>query len=637
MRSGGRGRGAYYKHKYGNSGRLSHETASTQSQDPVHARSLAFSSNDTRGSSTDLATTLRGIDGRAYKAYHDIEGAWSFSDFTLVVDWVQGDPYASPSRCHVNVPAAIVAIPSTLWSSRIRREACCDFLSRSFAKAVTMAGPNEKRITQGHQGGGWHGEKGGDISVEMPGQHVIQRSSVILHHDGAIEARFTVCLPARGRAILGEQALSVLVHDLPRYVRMGLCYASFDNFAIKRHVQCVEDTETLRTMLPKLGLVSFVGNGAILPRRTGANEEPMPADSAVVFKSPENLEVEISLPNRGAIRGMGIQQGVTLICGGGFHGKSTLLEAIENGVYNKIPGDGRELVVTDPTAVKIRAEDGRRVQSVDISPFISNLPMGRCTQSFSSEDASGSTSQAANIQEALEAGAKLLLIDEDTSATNFMVRDARMCQLVAPEREPITPFVARVKALARSGVSSILVIGATGQYFSEADCVIVMDTYVPEDATKRAKDIIVNDGKYDAEKFGSTLLSYPPVPERTIRSLSSEYQRDIRCKVRGISGLVFGEQELDLTGVEQLVEVGQTRAIGGALVRLMQGMLGPWWGAALPAMLDLLEAEIDGPDGLDVLAGGIFKPGNLSRPRRYEIAAAVNRLRCAVITQQRTR
>ena len=101
---------------------------------------------------------------------------------------------------------------------------------------------------------------------------------------------------------------------------------------------------------------------------------------------------------------MGIRKGITLIVGGGYHGKSTLLKALEAGVYNHIAGDGREFVITDDTAFKLRAEDGRSITGVDISPFIKNLPNKKDTVHFSTEDASGSTSQAANLMEALESG-----------------------------------------------------------------------------------------------------------------------------------------------------------------------------------------------------------------------------------------
>lgn len=138
------------------------------------------------------------------------------------------------------------------------------------------------------------------------------------------------------------------------------------------------------------------------------------------------MEISIDLPFGNSIRGMGIPEGVTLIIGGGYHGKSTLLQALEQGVYNHVKGDGREYVITRADALKLRAEDGRAVSHLDLSLFIHDLPNGKDTHCFSTEDASGSTSQAAGVLEGMEAETSCFLIDEDTSATNFLVRDAFM-------------------------------------------------------------------------------------------------------------------------------------------------------------------------------------------------------------------
>ncbi|CAE7711012.1 unnamed protein product, partial [Symbiodinium pilosum] len=273
----------------------------------------------------------------------------------------------------------------------------------------------------------------------------------------------------------------------------SLFYKSLDTAALKSHIEAVEDQDALRKLLPGMGLVAFVGNGAILPRKSGVDDRPMTKKDSpdlVTFESPASMEVTLSLPHAGDVIGMGIQKGVTLIVGGGFHGKSTLLQALQLGIYNKVPGDGREHVVCDPHAVKIRAEDGRSVKSTDISPFINNLPFGKQTQQFSTGDASGSTSQAANIIEALEIGCSTLLVDEDTCATNFMIRDEKMKALVAPDKEPITAFVCKVRSLLEEhGVSTVLVVGGSGDFFSVADSVIMMDEYVAKDVTKRAREI----------------------------------------------------------------------------------------------------------------------------------------------------
>ena len=299
-----------------------------------------------------------------------------------------------------------------------------------------------------------------------------------------------VGLPARGRRVLGRQAAAMLCDDVPKIVNNTLKYASIDKKRLTAHLNAAEDADTLLAQLPELGLVAFVVDSSILPRRSGVDDRPLRGDHVIPFRSPDSLRVEVTLPHAGRVTGMGFPMGVTLIVGGGYHGKSTLLSALERGVYNHIPGDGRELVVTDPTAVKIRAEDGRRVEGVDIRPFINNLPDDSNAAAFRTDNASGSTSQAANIIEALEVGAKTLLLDEDTCATNLIIRDARMQTLVEKSGEPITPFVDRVRQLSdEQGVSSILVLGGSGDYFDVADTIIRMDAYTPRDVTVKAQAI----------------------------------------------------------------------------------------------------------------------------------------------------
>jgi predicted ABC-class ATPase len=399
----------------------------------------------------DLQGILRRIDGRGYKAYKDIEGAYDFGRFALHIDHVQGDPFASPSRLRVVVAHAVAGFPPETYAGKPRRLGLADYLLRLF--------DSECRTADRRTGSG----KSGLIGIDRPGQEVLERTAVIVD-DKAIEARFHVGLPARGRRILAREAGHILLDLVPRIVAASLFYNSMkgDPAALLKHVETNEDADFLRKAMGPRGLVVFIADGAVLPRRSGVDDRPLKEGRVVSFRSPDSLRVSVNLPNAGEISGMGIPAGVTLIVGGGYHGKSTLLNAIERGIYNHVPGDGREYVVADPATVKIRAEDGRRVERVDISPFISNLPFGEDTRAFSTENASGSTSQAANIIEALEAGARLILTDEDTAATNFMIRDHRMQELISKAKEPITPFVDKIRQLSFGhGVSTILVMPPT--------------------------------------------------------------------------------------------------------------------------------------------------------------------------------
>ncbi|NND84211.1 MAG: ABC-ATPase domain-containing protein, partial [Acidimicrobiia bacterium] len=406
----------------------------------------------------DLVRLLEGIDGRGYKAYKELSGAWTYPDFTLVFEHVQGDPFADPSRVRVVIPSATAAFPPGAFRSEARRWGTAALLVRTFRREA------DARARQRGSG------RSGTVRMEPVGQIVLPQTAVQVDADGGIEARFAVGLPAKGRRIAAGEAIALLMQDVPDIVSASLKAAAHPAENVERCAAANEDADALRSALKPRGLVAFVADGAHLPRRSGVEDTPLDGEAVVPFASPPSFRVTIDLPNAGAVTGMGIPEGVTLIVGGGFHGKSTVLQALQLGVYNHRPSDGRELVVSRADAVKIRAEDGRSVAGVDISPFIDGLPGGRDTEGFTTENASGSTSQAAAIMEAWEAGAGVLLVDEDTSATNFMIRDRRMQELVPPEGEPITPFIDRVRALHREhGVSSVLVVGGSGDYLDVAD------------------------------------------------------------------------------------------------------------------------------------------------------------------------
>ncbi len=452
-----------------------------------------------------LADLLRGLEGRGYKAYKQIAGAWRHDGFTLHVDHVQGDPFAAPSRVRVAVDAELAALPSHAFQSRIRSLGTAAFLARAFARRA--------REQPGTRGSG----RSGEIHMECPGQVVLPQTAVQVAPDGTVEARFTVGLPARGRTILGRAAAALLSETVPGLVRSTLSAASHPPDQLRLHADVNEDAAHLRGSLAFRGLVAFVADGARLPRRSGVDDRPLEGPEVVPFRSPESLRVRLELPHAGVVSGMGIPEGVTLVVGGGFHGKSTLLRALQSGVYDHRPGDGRERVATVPDAVKIRAEDGRSVAGVDISPFIDGLPMGRDTRAFSTPNASGSTSQAASIVEALEAGAGALLVDEDTSATNFMIRDRRMQELVPKAGEPITPFVDRIRALADDlGISAVLVLGGSGDYLDVADTVIAMRDFEPRDVTADAAAVAEAFPTGRSPEAGGA--SRPPVPGRSIHT-----------------------------------------------------------------------------------------------------------------------
>ncbi|MDY6937064.1 MAG: ABC-ATPase domain-containing protein [Cyanobacteriota bacterium] len=557
----------------------------------------------------NLHRQLLQLDGRGYKAYKDIQGRYDGLEFTLIIDYVQGDPFASPSKFRVIVPQSVAGFPKSLYRSRSREIALRDYLTRQFASWCSRI--SERRGTG----------KSGLISTCRMGQEVLERTSAYVS-DEEVEMRFVVGLPAGGRRILGRQAAQMVCEDIPQIVERALYYSNLDATAIERHVETVEDADWLRDRLSERELVAFVADGAILPRQSGVDPSPL-QDRAVPFESPPSLRVEFDCPNRGKIAGMGISTGVTLIVGGGYHGKSTLLEAIAGGIYNRIPDDGREFVVTQPDAVKIRAEDGRQIAGVDISLFINNLPQGRSTTQFSTANASGSTSQAANIVEALEMDARLLLVDEDTAATNFMIRDRRMQALIAKEKEPITPFIDRIGQLARKRhVSTILVMGGSGDYFDVADTVIGMEDFCARELTQEAKAIAAEyatgrtaEGRDEDHPMAARV----PVPE----SLDpSRGKRSVKWQVRDVDAIAFGTEDIDLSAVEQLADVAQLRGIAEAMVYAKQYYIDGR--RSLRDIIDAVMADIEA-GGLDAIAP--FPQGDLAMFRRFELAAAIDRLR----------
>ncbi|HEY9767381.1 MAG TPA: ABC-ATPase domain-containing protein [Coleofasciculaceae cyanobacterium] len=555
-----------------------------------------------------LNSTLLKLDNSSYKAYKDIGGSYKFENFSLIIDRVQGDPFAAPSQLRVIVPQAVANFPAQLYRAKSREVALKDYLARQFARAAARF--STRRGTG----------KSGLIAIASLGQEVLERTAVLINSQ-QLEVRFFVGLPARGRRILGRQAAAMLCEDLPKIVEAALLYQSLDAKAIQQQVETIEDADWLRQQLAEHNLVAFVANGAILPRRSGI--DPRPLLDAVLFQSPASLEAEFTCPNQGTIKGMGIPAGISLIVGGGYHGKSTLLKAIELGVYNHLPGDGREYVVTNPLGIKIRAEDGRSIAGVDISPFINHLPQGRSTTQFSTTNASGSTSQAANIIEALEAGAKLLLIDEDTSATNFTIRDRRMQALIPREKEPITPFIDKVRQLYDNyGVSTILVMGGSGDYFDVAERIIAMDNYLPQDVTALAKAIAL---QYVTERNTEGGISFGKISSRVpvLESIDpSRGKQEVKLFFKGIDSLTLGTDEIDLSLVEQIVDSGQLKAIALAMLYAKKTYLNQQ--LTVSEILTNIERDIS-TSGLDIIAS--FLEGNLVLFRPLELAAALNRLR----------
>ena len=558
----------------------------------------------------ELRSLLNRIDRRGYPAYKDTRGTYQFPNYILSIDHVQGDPFAAPSRLSILVKGRAAGFPPELYDRPHRRIALQDQLTRRFGAAA-------ERFSFQAKGSG----QSGLIAVSRCGQEVLERTACRLDpKSGDVLMRFEVGFPANGRTVNAGELGKILFDFLPKCAEQALFYQNIDRERLRAAVDLAEDQHCIREQLPGLGLCAFVANGSVLPRASGVSSKPM--GDGVKFVSPKELEVTLDLPRGRQITGMGIRRGVTLIVGGGYHGKSTLLGALELGVYDHIAGDGREYVITDPSAVKIRAEDGRSIRKTDISLFISGLPNGKDTAAFETEDASGSTSQAANVIESIEAGTSLLLIDEDTSATNFMVRDELMQRVIRRDMEPITPFIERVRELYESyGVSTVLVAGSSGAYFHVADTVIQMDRYVPRDITALAK----------AEAGNFPIRVDPPKPAAPLcfdrrPQPSPSFSGGDRTKIKTLprEGVMVNKEVIDLRYVEQLVDSEQLTALGYCVVYALRNLLDGR--RDLRRVTDELEAAID-RGTLAALCGDRSGVPGLARPRRQEILACLNRCR----------
>ncbi|EPM4305271.1 P-loop domain-containing protein [Vibrio parahaemolyticus] len=540
-----------------------------------------------------LTATLKKIEKQNYRAYQQIKGQYDFTDFTLFIDHVQGDPYASASRFRATRAWSLTGLEWLKDESPAFQRAARDFIARSFEQFAKQENT---------------------VSIALNGQTVLDSTAVLFSEEG-IELRFRVNLPAEGRSVLGKKANNILTFHLPKFIRRATLERELDKEAMVKHCQVVEDQSALREQLEAHNLVAFVANGSVLPRIAGNCDLPM--KEAVEFTAPESLQVTLHAPNKGYVTGLGIPKGITLIVGGGFHGKSTLLNAIERSIYDHIPGDGREYIVTDQKAMKIRAEDGRCVHHLNLSNYINHLPMGKDTADFSTQDASGSTSQAAWLQESIEAGATSLLIDEDTSATNFMIRDERMQALVAKGDEPITPLVDRIGQLRDElDISTIIVMGGSGDYLDVANTVIQMHDYQAVDVTEKAKQVIAQHPTQRHNESEESLQTFRPRALNRVALMNILTDGKFRVSAKGKDSLRFGKEFTDLSSLEQIESADEVNAIGWLWFQLAQ----------LPGWCNNPAKEIE-----EMLSGewhaSLPKQGDLAKPRTLDVMAALNRMR----------
>ena len=563
-----------------------------------------------------MKSNILALNNKPYPSYKSLKQEFIFERYKFQIDYVQGDPFAAPSKC-------VIKISKTEFSNFVQQNwvpeksiPLCDFFGRRFAKKISKLRPRD-------MGSG----KSGLIRIDSGGQQILDRASCQINE---LEMRLCIeiGLPAYGRRIAAENCSILLCEILPLLIKELLDISTAEEMHLNQHINCYLNDLSIRAELTKMGAIAFVANGSVLPRVSGDRQEPM-TNHFVPFESPEDLLYTFNLPYEynqvNEITGMLLPRGIHLITGGGYHGKSTLLQALAQGVYCNIPGDGRELVITQNDCLQIKAEEGRAISGVDLRPLIQNIPGNRDTSSFSSQDASGSTSQAASIMEAIESGSRLLLMDEDSCATNLLIRDARMQALVQKEWEPITPWIDRIQDFYKCHhTSTILVIGGCGDYLEVADLVLKMEEYKLRNVTAEAAEIVE---QYENKRQKENVLPLQTIKNRYIVPETIDAHRGkhpFKFDLIGTKILRFGQYEIDLRSLEQLTDSSQLRAAAFAMLWIRSRATNSK--KCLMEIFKELENELSS-NGLKVLWGKEQHPGDLAMPRIQEISALLNRLR----------
>ena len=578
-----------------------------------------------------LYQKIRSLQGKNYGLYKSLaDRSWDFGDFVLEFLHVQGDPYAPASRVMIKASLLMLGFPSEWGGTFERRLALSDYLYRRLSALVREKYPDRDAA----------------VVFDTAGPEMLVRNALWVDN-GELRACLQVRLPGDGRKIQAEAAAEILTMVLPDLVSAAL-YNSGESKKdgvepeLVEHYRVLAERKEILSQLEERGLCAFVPDGAVLPRASGLSELPM--EGAVPFVAPEEMAVTL-VANGREIRGMGIPKGITVISGGAFHGKSTLLQALTKSVYPHIPGDGREGIVVSESAVRVGVEDGRSVRGTDLSQFVRDLPGGISTKNFTTACASGSTSEAANLMEAMEAGSDVFLIDEDSSAVNFLIRDVRVRKLLGDDREPLIPLTDRIREI--KGRSFILVAGACGDFLDLADNIIVMASYKAECARINGKNVAaglsdraVGSAAGDGAKVVPGLPAFVEPECRDFAEYvkpllpslrpASAVERQVKVKISGDTLLQIGFLVSDTSKAGALVDKQQRFGAGFMLLNLCQNAAsnndanGESAKATIMERINALCEKIKNV-GFRNLPQGLSR--EMSLPRPIDIACVLYRLR----------
>ena len=546
----------------------------------------------------DLEKQLTQINKKGYKTYQQLKNIYQYPTYTLHLDYIQKDPYAKPSKAHITIKQDTHKIPEKLYNTPPRKTALETIITQKFHQETLKHKYNHKA----------------KITIPHNNQEILIRNNIEITKE-KLTIYFNIGLPANGRRINSQEAQKLLNSILPQIIKNTCNYQKYDKEYLLKTVITNEDATYIRNNLKQKKIVTFIANNSILPRKTGNNDKPL--KTAKPFKTPETLKQEYITNNNTKIIGMGIPEGITIIIGGGYHGKTTLLESIQNGVYNHIYQDGREYTITDKTATKIKAENGRNIEKVNINSFISNTPNNINTKQFTTNNASGSTSQATNLIEAIEAGSKLILIDEDTSATNFMIQDPLMQEIITTQKEPITPLTDQIQNIKKQNISIIIVTGGTSQYLKYADTIIQMDNYQAQDITQKVKKILTK--KKQNYKPIEKKLEY--TTRKPAKNCINPYKgRKKVTKNKELNTILFGTEIIDIKDIEQLICHDQAQTISIILDYITKYIDSK---TSIKEIILQVDKDIQ-EKGLNILSKNNH---SLVYVRPIDIAAAINRIR----------
>ena len=553
---------------------------------------------------------LAEIDGKPFAEYERLLGDFDFARYVIKCSKIEITRDAENPVFNIRVPQSIAELPGHLYDSPVRRTALEDYLVRNLC-AVT------ERIARFNESG-WARR---NILIAEPGQKILPRTAVIVTKE-YIDARIRIALPykvyATGeRLVDAEMARKVFFEDLPEVVSSSIFCCNLDLDEAEEFVNGMEDADRVRQTLSTLGLVSFVGEGSLLAREP--NSDLPDYERIAPFEVSESAQTEIEVPNSGKIIGLGIPVGLTVVLGDAANGRKDFMSAIAAGVFNHIPGDGREAVVTVSDAVQIEVDRGRSVQEVNITPFLSEAEDGN-PASYSTRSADSFISQAAGTIEALEVGARVLIFDENTSASAFLTTDARVAALLGST--PRASLAQRARQIVDElGIS--LVIGGenlVAEYIPLADTVLKVEDFQVTNITEEAKALnLALPPEAAAVNLGPMLGRSRWIMPSSIDAAVGN--KDVVIEAVDLKAIQFGRSVIELDSVPQIADESQTLTLGLLLyyakLRYMQE------GYPLREMLDMIDRDLSS-EGLGTISRDLR--GDLARPRRYELAAALNRL-----------